>query len=319
MRVTKIYPTQQSMTKNYNNSIHVALLYGGMSSEREVSLMSAKDFESALLALGYTVTPVDVGNDIATVLYNLRPDVAFNGLYGTYGEDGCLPGMLEILNIKYTHSGVLSSAVGFNKEATYKIFQDCNLLCPDRKIINKHDNIKQDPMPRPYVIKPLSEGSSVGVRLVFKEDDFNFIDYEWKYGDRIIVEEYIPGKEIHTAVFAGKAIGSIEIVPLKNRFYDYETKYTDNMAKHIMPAPIDQEDYNQILYMAKQAHDAIGAKTLSRVDFRYNPHKAKDRCYLLEINTHPGMTPLSLVPEVCAYHNITYQDIVNHLVQDALK
>jgi D-alanine-D-alanine ligase len=318
-RNTKVYPTQISETKNQNNHIHVALVYGGMSSEREVTLMSAQNLKKALLDLGYKVTPLDMGHDVAVSLYNLKPDVVFNGLYGTHGEDGCLPGTLEILGIKYTHSGVLASATGFNKEASYKAFQDIGLQCPNHKIIQKADNIKNDPMPRPYVIKPLSEGSSVGIILVFKEDDFRFTDYEWKHGDRIIVEEYIPGKEIHTAVFADKALGSLEIVPLKNRFYDYETKYTEGMAKHIVPAPIDKEDYEHILSIAEQAHNAIGAKTLSRVDFRYNPKQKKDGCYILEVNTHPGMTPLSILPEICAYYNITYQDIINRLIQDALK
>ena len=316
---TKIHSTKTPKVKNKNDDIHVALVYGGMTSEREVSLMSAKDFEKALIDSGYKVTPVDMGHDIATHLHKIKPDVVFNGLYGTHGEDGCLPGLLEILGIKYTHSGVLASATGFNKEAAYKIFQNKGLKCPKYKIIQKTDNIKNDPMSRPYVIKPLSEGSSVGVILVFEEDDFKFSDYEWKHGDRIIVEEYIPGKEIHTAVFGDKAIGSIEIVPLKNRFYDYETKYTEGLAKHIMPAPINEEDYKYILSLAEQAHNAIGSKTLSRVDFRYNPEKKKEGCYILEINTHPGMTPFSLVPEVCAYHDITYKDIINRLVQDALK
>jgi len=318
IRETRVHPTEESSVKSSNNTIHVALVFGGMSEEREVSLMSFEDFKHTLLDLGYKVTPVDMGSDISAVLQKIKPDVVFNGLYGTYGEDGCLAGALEILGIKYTHSGVLASATGLNKEASYNVFHDKNLRYAEHKIISKKDNILNDPMPRPYVIKPISQGSSVGVILVFEEDNFKFSDYDWKYGDRVIVEAYVPGKEISVAVFGDKAIGAIELAP-KQGFYDFKNKYTDNMTVHIMPAAIDKADYAHMLEMAEIAHKAIGCRTLSRSDFRYNPEQGRDGCYILEINTHPGMTKLSIVPEICAYYNITFKDIIDRLVKDALE
>lgn len=317
MRKTKVYPLEQGKKTN-NSNIHVALVYGGMSAEREISLMSYKQIKKALLSLGYNVTPVDMGTNVAECLQHINPDVVFNGIYGTYAEDGCLPGALEISNIKYTHSGVLASAMGFNKETSYKVFSNYGIKCPEHKIILKSDNIVSDPMPRPYVIKPLSQGSSIGVIVVFEEDDFDFKEYQWEYGDRIIVETYIPGQEIHVAVFADKAVGAIEIVPLKSRFYDCKSKYTAGMAKHIMPANLPKHIYDHVLMVAYKAHNVIGCKTTSRVDFRCNPDEGIDGCYVLEINTHPGMTNLSLIPEICAYHGITFEEIINKLVQDAL-
>ncbi len=314
MRKTVIYPTQSSSVINDRNSIHVVFLYGGMSSEREVSLMSAPALIQGLLDSGYSVTPVDMGYDFANVVLPLQADIVYNGLYGTYGEDGCVPGLLEIMGIKYTHSGVLASAVGFNKIFSGRLFQNHGILCPKRKIIERQQNISGDPMPRPYVIKPVSEGSSIGVIIVFNEDEFNFKDYDWPYGDTIIVEEYIGGQEIFVAVLGDKAIGALEINILNQKFCDYDAKYKPDMAKHIMPANIPAEAYQRVLDIALKAHKLIGCKSISRTDFKYD----KGEFYLLEINTHPGITALSSYPDICAHHGITISHIVDKLVQDAL-
>jgi D-alanine-D-alanine ligase len=315
---TKVGKKQKPTVKNKNNKLHVALLYGGMSSERPVSLMSFDALNKGLLGLGYHVTPVDAGQDLVEVIAKVKPDVVFNGLYGTYGEDGYIPALLDMLGLKYTHSGVLPSVLGFDKILSSKIFAAHGIKAAPHKIIRKKDKITKDPMRRPYVIKPVKEGSSIGVQVIFKEDDFKFADYDWKYGDTIIVEEYIPGKELMVAVLDDKAIGVIEVQPFKRRFYDYDSKYKEGFTKHIMPAKLDKKVEKHLLEMAEKAHKAFGCKTISRIDFRYNPKQSKDGVYALEINTHPGMTALSIHPEICAYYGITLDDILERLVKDAL-
>jgi D-alanine-D-alanine ligase len=315
---------QYPVHKNENNKIHVVLVYGGLSSEREVSIMSYKDINNALLELGYVVTTVDMGHDFQEVIKKIKPDIVFNGLYGTYGEDGHVPALLNLLGVKYTHSGILSSVLAFNKKISFNILKANNINSAEMKIITRAQAKEigdKDPLPRPYVIKPLSEGSSIGVELVFPEDKYKFSDYKWLYGDEIIVEPYIPGRELSVAVLDKKAVGSVEIVPLKSRFYDYATKYTDNMAKHLVPAPLENEEEKCLLAIAEKVHDIFGCKTISRVDFRYNPeekNKAHKGMYVLEINTHPGMTSLSIVPEICLSKGISYTQIVDKLVKDGL-
>lgn len=316
---TLVYNTIHPNVKNAHNNTHVALVYGGMSAEREVTLMSAPGFQAALLDLGYKVTPIDMGHDIAEHLNKLRPDIVFNGLYGTYGEDGCFPGLLEILGIKYTHSGVMASAVGFNKEISFDVFSAHGFKITDYKIISKSEGIKKDPIPRPYVIKPISEGSSVGVEVVFDEDDFDFAKYPWHHGDRVIVQKYVRGRELQVAVFENRAIGILEIIPLKRRFYDYDTKYKDGMAKHVLSPSLPKDVEKEILSLSERAHNIIKCRNISRVEFLYEDGKGVEGIHILEINTHPGMTPLSIVPEICAGHGISYQDILNSLIQDGLK
>lgn len=306
--------------KNSNNNIHVAFIYGGLSNEREVTLFSKPGIIKALIELGYKVTPVDMGNDLPIILHKLKPDIVYNGLYGTHGEDGCLPGLLEIMNLKYTHSGVLTSALGMNKIFCSDILRAQNIKCPPRKIIHKKNNITEEPFERPFVIKPSAEGSSIGVELIFKEDNFNFADYPWKYGDIMITEKYIPGIEIEVAVVGNQAIGAVEIEPLKNRFYDYETKYKDGMAKHHIPPRLNNKAYKKCLELAEKIHRILEIKSVSRVDFRYNPNEGENgEFYFLEINTHPGMTPLSLVPEICTYYGITFNQIIDRIIKDGLQ
>jgi D-alanine-D-alanine ligase len=310
--------TEKPHIQNDKNSVHVALVYGGMSSEREVSLMSFAGLKDALLQLGYKVTPIDMGNDIASALEKVKPDVVFNSIYGTYGEDGCLAGLLEIMGIKYTHSGVLASSIGFNKEISKKIFTDLGIVTPQYRIVAKDEGLQTDPLPRPYVIKPISEGSSIGVIVVLEDSNFDFSNYEWKYGNRILVEEYIPGHEITVGVLGNKAIGAIEIETLKRNFSDYDSKYTDGMEKFLIPAPLPKEIYEHFLRLAELAHTSIKCRSISRSDFRYNPKLGKDGCYILEINTQPGLTPISLIPNLASHYGITYTQIVDRLVQDAL-
>jgi len=297
---------------------HIAVVMGGLSGEREVSLSSAAGIIKHLNLLGYKVTPIDMGRDIAEVLTKLKPDLVFNALHGTYGEDGCIQGVLEILGIPYTHSGILASAIGMDKPKAKALFTANGILCPEGRILHRSEQLTGDPMPRPYVIKPLSEGSSLGVHIIMDGDNFDVRDYDWKYGDEVILERFIPGKEIQVAVLGDKAVGAIEIRP-KGRFYDYEAKYTDGKAEHIMPAPISSAAYDEVLAIALSVHRILGCRSVSRVDFRYDDTVGGDgKFYLLEINTHPGMTPLSLVPEIAAYAGISFPELLEIIIRDAV-
>jgi len=298
-----------------NGSIHVVMLEGGMSAEREVSLLSGIGVGKALVENGYRVTSVDMGLDFASVLLDLNADVVFNCLHGTYGEDGCVPGTLDILRIPYTNSGVLASALAFNKQKSREIFTSNAIKCAEGKYIKKIDNIKVDPLPRPYVIKPLSQGSSLGVEIIFPEDNFNFAYYNFEYGD-IIVEKYIKGRELQIAVLNGKALDVLEIKLLKEKkFYDYETKYTAGFAEHILPAQIDRDVYKKALEISERAFHAIGCRGIARVEIIYNEEEKEH--YILELNTHPGFTPISICPEIAAYNGIGFNELVKKLVEAA--
>jgi D-alanine-D-alanine ligase len=295
---------------------HVAIIMGGMSAEREVSIMSSKGVTDSFVRQGYRVTIIDMGADIADALMRVKPDVVFNCLHGTYGEDGCLPGLLNILRIPYTHSGVLASALAFNKIKSKDAFVASGILTAGHVLVSKSDNIKTDPMPRPYVIKPLSQGSSIGIELVFPEDDFDFGDYAFPYGETVIIEEYVKGREMQVAVLNGKAIGILEIKLLKNkRFYDYETKYTEGFAEHLLPAPVPKEIYQLLLDAAEKANEAVGATGLCRVEFIYEESSGK--VYILEVNTHPGMTPLSICPEIVGHKGISFDNLMEEILSSA--
>lgn len=304
------------VVKSTTGKKHVVLLGGGMSSEREVSLISAQGVSEALVKLGYRVTFVDMGADIAVCLQNLKPDVVYNCLHGTYGEDGCVPGLLNIMHIPYTHAGVLGSSIAFNKIKSREIFLSNNIKCAEAILVHKNDNIKTDPMPRPYVIKPLSQGSSIGIIIVFKEDEFDFAKYAYDYGDEILVERYIKARELQVAVLNGKALGVLEIKLLKNRFYDYETKYTDGLAEHVLPAKVPSEIYEKAMKISEKACKLLHAASgIVRVEFLYS--EAENDLYILEANTHPGMTPLSICPEIAAYLGISYTDLVEEVLKGA--
>lgn len=312
---TEFRRSSQVKILSATGSIHVVMLAGGMSAEREVSLISGQGIGRALIENGYRVTEVDMGADIASVLIDLKPDIVFNALHGTYGEDGCIQGLLDILHIPYTHSGVLASALAFNKAKSREILISNNIKCASGKIVSKHDNLKSDPIERPYVIKPLSQGSSVGVEVIFKEDDFNFADYKFEYGDDVIIEKYIKGRELQIAVLNGKALDVLEIKLLKNRFYDYETKYTDGFAEHIIPAQIPENIYKRALEISEKVAEVFGCRGLVRVEMIYNEEDGE--LYILELNTHPGMTPLSICPEIAQHNGISYKELVRKLVEDA--
>jgi D-alanine-D-alanine ligase len=293
---------------------HVAVLMGGWSAEREVSLVSGRAVMQALGELGYRVTPIDVGRDLAVVLGEVKPDVAFNALHGRWGEDGAVQGLLEVLNIPYTHSGVLASAVAMDKPVAKHLFAGAGIPCAEGVVVARDSFLAAEPLPRPFVVKPLNEGSSVGVHIVHPGDNWTGRDDQWPLPQRVLVERYIPGREIQVAVMDGKALGAIEIRPKKG-FYDYAAKYTAGLADHLMPAPLSKSAYDRVMDYAERAHRELGCRGVTRADFRYDADA--DAFYILEINTQPGMTPLSLVPEIAAHRNISFAALVDWLVSDA--
>ncbi len=294
---------------------HVALVMGGMSAEREVSLMSGKGIEKALRENGYQVTVIDLQRDIAEKLSAAKPDVVFNALHGTYGEDGCLQGLLEILGIPYTHSGILASALAMDKPTAKNVLQDRGILCPPGAVVSTVDIANGNiPFPKPYVIKPISEGSSVGVYII-KEGVNGPNMAEIKKYHSMLVEKYIPGRELSVAVTDEKPLGVVEIRP-KNGFYDYTNKYSDGKTEHLMPAPVNDSVYKEAMDIAFKAHKMLGCRGVSRSDFRLDEADG-NKLYLLEINTHPGMTPLSLVPEIASHVGISFNELIKYLVENA--
>jgi D-alanine-D-alanine ligase len=299
-------------------SKHVAVLMGGWSAEREVSLVSGAAVVEALKARDYEVSAIDVGHTVAATLAELKPDVCFNALHGRFGEDGCIQGVLETIGIPYTHSGVLASALAMDKPAAKKIFEAAGIQCAEGTVMHRDQVLAGDIMDAPYVIKPMNEGSSVGVLIVTDGANAKPFDHEaWHYGEEVLVERYIPGREIQVAVMGDRALGAIEIVP-KKQFYDYEAKYSDGFAEHLMPAPINPGAYDEMLRLAQLAHDELGCRGVTRSDFRYDDTAGEPgEIYLLEINTQPGMTPLSLAPEIAAHAGIDFGELVDWLVRDA--
>jgi D-alanine-D-alanine ligase len=296
----------------------VAVLMGGWSAEREVSLVSGNACADALEEAGYRVRRIDVDHDIAQVLMDEDPDVVFNALHGRFGEDGCIQGILEILSIPYTHSGVLASALAMDKPQAKKLFEAAGIPVAESQIVTREQVLAGDHMAPPYVVKPLNEGSSVGVDIVLEGENWHPAESEvWKFGDVVMFERYIPGHEIQVAVMGDRVLGAIELRP-SGRFYDYEAKYTDGITEHLMPAPIDPESYEMALEFSLRAHQALGCRGVSRADLRYDDSGGEPgRLYMLEINTQPGMTPLSLAPEIAAHNGINFVELVTWLVEDA--
>jgi D-alanine-D-alanine ligase len=299
---------------------HVAVLMGGWSAEREVSLRSGRACADALERLGYGVTRIDVGRDIATLLSTIQPDAAFNVLHGRPGEDGTLQGMLEILGIPYTHSGVLASSLAMRKDMAKDVFRAAGVPVPEGVIASRFDVARDHVMAPPYVIKPVAEGSSVGVFIVPAEQPHppqEIVREDWPYGEGVIVEKYIAGKELTCAVMGHEALGVIEIVPTV-RFYDYESKYAPGGSKHLLPAPISPFVYQQVRRLALAAHDALGCRGVSRTDFRYDDRTVgTGGLFCLEVNTQPGMTETSLVPELAAHAGITFDELVRWMIEEA--
>lgn len=297
----------------------IAILSGGLSNEREVSLMSGKAIKKALDNLSYNTVEVDVDKDIAEKLKKINPDLAFIALHGSYGEDGCIQGLLEILGIKYTHSGVMASAIAMNKAMSKHIFQSISVDTPKGYVISREDILKNNiKIDYPYVLKPISEGSSIGVHIIFSYEDYLKLQYADDHVlENMIIEEYIPGIELHTAVLLNEAIGTIEI-RFKNKFYDYEAKYTNGFAEHIFPPEIPHDIYKKTLEYALRVHQFLECKTISRSDFRYNSQNGTLK--MLEINTHPGFTELSLVPEIAKLtKGIDFNKLVQIIVEDNLQ
>jgi D-alanine-D-alanine ligase len=301
-------------------SKHVAVLMGGWSAEREISLRSGKACAEALERLGYRVTRIDVGRDIASVLATVKPDIACNVLHGRPGEDGALQGILEVLAIPYTHSGVMASAVAMQKDVAKSLFRAAGVPVPEGLVVSRFDAAKNHLLPRPYVIKPLAEGSSVGVFIVTPEHAHppqELTRHDWPYGDQVIVEKFVPGKELTCAVLGDEALGVIEIVPTA-RFYDYEAKYAPGGSKHLLPAPVSSIVYQEVRRLAVAAHRALGCRGVSRADFRYDDRiEGPGGIVCLEVNTQPGMTETSLVPELAAHAGITFDELVRWMIEDA--
>ncbi len=300
---------------------HVAVLMGGLSSERPVSLSSGNACASALEAVGYKVTRVDVGRDVGSVLAELKPDVCFNALHGPFGEDGTIQGILEYLAIPYTHSGVLASALAMNKVLAKKIAKASGIPVAESKIIDRFAVGDKHPMKPPYVVKPVNEGSSFGVVIV-KEGQSHppqiVSSAEWKYGERVMVERYVHGRELTCAVMGDVALGVTEIIPTGHSFYDYDSKYVAGGSKHECPAKVSPNIYQKIQTLALRAHQAIGCRGVSRSDFRYDDrHSENGEVIWLEVNTQPGMTPTSLVPEIAAHAGHSFGDLLSWMVEDA--
>lgn len=299
----------------------VAVLYGGMSAEREVSLSTGRQVITALREAGYEVTPVEVHNDLAAVIRALdpRPDAVFNALHGRFGEDGAIQGVLDWLAIPYTHSGVRASALAMDKVAAKAVFAAAGLPVPRGQVVDIAALEHNDPMPLPYVIKPINEGSSVGVEIMREGGNRRAaVAASWSFGASALVEEFIPGRELTVAVMGEKALAVTEITAANGDFYDYEAKYADGGSRHVIPAPVHPEIYTRAMDVALRAHRALGCRGASRCDFRYDDTKGEPgRLVLLELNTQPGLTPTSLLPEQAAHLGMSFPQLCAWMVENA--
>lgn len=299
-------------------SKHVAVLMGGWSVEREVSLNSGEGNARAAESVGYRVTRVDVQRDIAQVLAALKPDVALNCLHGKWGEDGCIQGILEILRIPYTHSGVLASALAIHKERAKKVVAAAGVPVAPGLVVSRFEAARRHVLPPPYVLKPVDEGSSVGIIIVRMDRTHppqELAREDWPCGEWMLAEEFIPGRELTCAILGDRSLGVTEIKTTTGEFYDYDAKYTEGGSIHICPAELSSKIYRQVEEWSLTAHQAIGCRGVSRSDFRYD--EANDRFAWLEINTQPGMTATSLVPELAAHAGIEFGELVRWMVEDA--
>ena len=300
---------------------HVAVLMGGLSSEREISLSTGRGCVAALERLGARATAVDAGRDLAEVLAKLKPQIALNALHGVWGEDGCVQGILETLQIPYSHSGVLASALAMDKTKAKAVLAAAGVVVPGGGLFDRFEAARDHVMAPPYVVKPNAEGSSVGVFIV--RDGANRPPQElaspaWTYGERVVIEPYIAGKELAVSVLgetAGPRALAVTDIVAATGFYDYEAKYGEGGSKHVLPAPIPAAVAERAMRQAELAHVALGCRGVTRSDFRYDD--IKDALVLLEVNTQPGMTPTSLVPEQAAYVGMSYDDLVCWIVEDA--
>ena len=298
---------------------HVAVLMGGWSAEREVSLASGTACANALEGQGYRATRIDVDRDVARVLKDLKPDAALNVLHGRPGEDGTLQGVLEVIGVPYSHSGVLASSLAMKKDLAKVMLAAAGVPVPQGKVVSRFEAATAHAMERPYVLKPIAEGSSVGVFIVSETHEHppqELYRDDWAFGDAILCETFIPGKELTCAVMGDKALGVIDIVPTA-RFYDYEAKYAPGGSTHILPAQIPADVYEETRRLTLAAHRALGCRGVSRADFRWDDTRGVAGLVCLEVNTQPGMTETSLVPELAAYAGISFGELVAWMVEDA--
>ena len=303
-------------------ALHVAVLMGGWSAEREVSLMSGAGIAEALESLGHRVTRIDMGRDVAQKLAEARPDIVFNALHGTPGEDGTVQGMMDLMGLTYTHSGMVTSVIAIDKELTKQALVPHGVRMPAGTIVESESLYTADPMARPYVVKPVNEGSSVGVAIVTQGGNYGDpigreTEGPWKHFDRLLAEPFIRGRELTVAVLGEEALAVTELQP-KSGFYDYDAKYTDGLTDHVCPAQVPEAIAQAAMAMALKAHRLLGCRGCSRSDFRWDDEKGEEGLYLLEVNPQPGMTPLSLVPEQARYRGRSYAELVQKIVEESL-
>ncbi|QAY77767.1 D-alanine--D-alanine ligase [Sphingosinicella sp. BN140058] len=305
------------------DKLHVAVLMGGWSAERPVSLMSGAGVADALESLGHRVTRIDMGRDVAARLAEAKPDVVFNALHGTPGEDGTVQGMMDLMGLTYTHSGLVTSVIAIDKELTKQQLVPNGIRMPGGHIVESETLFEGDPMPRPYVVKPVNEGSSVGVAIVTDSGNYGqpiarSTPGPWTEFDRLLAEPFIKGRELTVAVLGDEALAVTEL-RTKSGFYDFDAKYTEGLTEHVCPADIPDGVRDAALAMALEAHRLLGCRGCSRSDFRWDEEEGESGLYLLEVNTQPGMTPLSLVPEQAKYRGMSYPQLVQRIVDEALR
>ena len=311
------------MPQQLDRNLNIVVLMGGWSSEREVSLMSGQGIVAALKERGFAnVTPVDMDRNVAQVLAASRPDVVFNALHGTPGEDGTVQGLLDLMQIPYTHSGLESSVIAIDKELTKMVLVPAGIRMPKGEMVESETLHAGDPMARPYVLKPVNEGSSVGVAIVTDQGNYGHpisakAEGPWLHFEKLLAEPFIKGRELTVAVLADESLCVTELKPVQG-FYDYDAKYTDGLTEHVCPADVPANVAQEMMDMALAAHRLLGCKGASRSDFRWDDTQGEAGVYLLEVNTQPGMTPLSLVPEQARQKGISYGELVERIIADAL-
>ena len=295
----------------------VAVIYGGWSSERDVSLTSGKQMANAARSAGYDVVEIDAGRDLATQLTDAKPDVVLNGLHGPWGEDGCVQGALEVLGLPYSHSGVLASALAMDKLKSKAVFREAGIPIAEDKQVTRAEAAAAHPLKPPYVIKPVAEGSSFGVLIVREGANGpakELTGPNWRYGDHLMAEEFIPGRELTVAVLGDRALAVTEITTLRD-YYDFDAKYEAGGSQHVIPADLPAHVTEAAMEFALKAHKALGCRGATRSDFRYDDKR--DRLVILETNTQPGMTPTSLVPEQAAFGGMSFEQLVAWMIEDA--